>query len=178
MKKIFSQLFLAVFAAVILASCSAVNKNELEFYVIDRSQINASMSDSQIVSVVRRDGRLAFDGDDIKGYNWQTHTVMLKEESVPSIGITTDESGGSAVFKTDDTYAFALVLGNELIYSGGFSNGVKNPAVPMQPCITDTGRYSFSISFDNKYATFADPRSDSRLYSFLNKYGLLSSKTE
>lgn len=178
MKKIFSLFILALFAAALLSSCSAGNKNELGFYVIDRSQINASMSDSQIVSAVRRDGRLAFESGDIKGYNWQTHTVVLKEESVPSIGITTEESGGSAVFKTDDTYAFALVLGNELIYSGGFRSGVKNPAVPMQPCITDTGRYSFSISFDGKYATFADPRSDSRLYGFLNKHGLLSSKTE
>ena len=167
-----------IFLMLTAVSCSKTEKSDLKFYVISRDMLSDSMSDSETVAAAVSDGRLAFDGDDIEGYNWQTHTVMLKEESVPSLGIISAESGGSAVFKTDDTYAFVLALNSELIYVGGFSNGIKNPAVPLQPSIEDNGRYSFKITYNAKYATSADPRSNVKLYNFLNGNGMLSSKSE
>ncbi len=179
MKRI-SRIFLCALTSALLlcVSCSVQKKDSLRFYVVSRSQLSASMSASETAKFVRENGRLAFDGDDIEGYNWQTHTVFLKEEAVPSVGIVTSESGGSAVFKSDDTYAFVLLLDGNMLYYGGFKSGVKNPDVPLQPSVEDSGRYSFQITFDGKYATGNDPRSDNRLYEFLNSQGLLSSKTE
>lgn len=178
MKKIFLFIASAVCAFILLTSCSRYEKGDLQFYVVRRSVISDSMSISEKVKTARAEGRLAFDGGDIDGYNWQTHTVFLKEDSAASVGVVTKESGGSAIFKTDDSYVFVLLLKNKLIYVGGFKNGVKNPDVPLQPCIEDSGRYSFKITYDGKYANTDDPRSDSRMYKFLSKQGLLSSKTE
>ncbi len=165
-------------ALLFCVSCSGQKRDSLRFYVVSRSQLSASMSASETAKFVRENGRLVFDGDDIEGYNWQTHTVTLKSSAVPSVGAVTAESGGSAVFKTDDTHAFVLLLGGHMLYTGGFKSGVKNPDVPLQPSIEDSGRYSFKITFDGKYASGNDPRSDAKLYDFLNSQGLLSSKTE
>lgn len=176
MKK-FTALLLTAIMLLTLCSCRALGAEDLKFYVISSEVISESMSDSEIIKAAEKDGRLAFDGNDITGYNWQTHTVMLREEAVTSVANVTEQSGGSAIFKTDDTHAFVLVLGNTLIYVGGFESGSKNPNVPLEPHIEDKTRYSFSISFNSKYATSKDPRSNAKLYSFLEASGMLSSKT-
>ncbi len=169
---------LPMLAAVLIAlcSCSAPQRQDLKIYVVSRAAVSGTMSDKEIVSAAKSAGRLAFDGDDIEGYNWQSHTVFIKEQSSPSVGIVTDESGGSAIFKTDDTYCFVMTLKNELVYFGGFSQGLKNTEIPLQPYITDAGRYSFTIEFDAKYAENGDCRGNKKLYGFLNKLGMLSSK--
>ena len=178
MKRIFLVLICAFIIIPALGSCSEEQTDDLKFYIISRDILEDAVSDSEKISAVNAYGRLAFDGEDIEGYNWQTHTVFLKEESVASLGNVTEESGGSRIFKTDDTNAFVLMLKNNIIYFGGFHSGVKNPDVPLQPCIEDISRLSFKITFDVKYASFDDPRSAPKLYNFLNKQGLLSTKTE
>lgn len=175
MKKI-SLLFVGILI-ISLCGCSKISKSSLEIYVIEQSEIGDSLSETQIVKLVKQSGRLAFNGEDINGYNWETHTVTMKKESVSSHGAVTTESGGSAIFKVDDSYAYAFVLNNSLIYIGGFMHGSKNPAIPLQPCISDIDDYSFKITFDNKYATSSDPRNDKTFYSFLSDFGLLSSGT-
>lgn len=162
---------------VLLTGCSKADVTDLKVYVIERSKLTASLTASEAVAAAKTSGRFVFDGNDIDGYNWETHTVTLKKESVPSLGTLTSENGGSAIFKVDDTYAFVLTINDKLIYSGGFIQGSKNPSVPLQPYISDIDRYSFAIRFDSKYATAADNRSSATLYSFLNKFGLLSSNT-
>jgi len=160
-----------------LCGCSKLSKSSLEIYVIKQSDLDTSWSDREIVKNVKEIGRLVFTGDDINGYNWETHTVTMKEESVSSHGAVTDENGGSAIFKVDDNYAYVIILDNSLIYTGGFLHGSKNPAIPLQPSISDIDKYSFKITFDSKYATGADPRNNKTLYSFLSDFGLLSSGT-
>ncbi len=161
-----------------LSACTGTNQaSDLKFYVVNRSLLNDGMSDSQVIKTAKAEGRLVFDGEDIYGYNWQNHLITLSKDSVFSIGTTTKESGGSAIFKVDDSYAFVLVLKNKLIYTGGFVSGTKNPNVPLQPYIKDESKYSFSIKFDSKYADFEDNRQNSALYDFLKHQGLLSSKT-
>lgn len=177
MKK-FAAFILILIILTSFSSCASLGAQDLKFYVISGKLLNESMSDSEIIKTAKSEGRLAFDGNDIVGYNWQTHTVMLREEAVTSVGTVTEQSGGSAIFKTDDTHAFVLVLGNTLIYTGGFKSGTKNPNVPLEPHIEDKTRYSFSIEFDSKYATGKDNRSNAKLYSFLESSGMLSSKTE
>ena len=163
-----------ILISFIVCSCANSQKSDLAFYVISRDSIHDDMSDSEIVSTTKSQGRLVFNGEDIEGYNWQNHIVKLHDESVPSLGYVTNESGGSAVFKTDDTYAFVLLIKNELIYVGGFKQGVKNPEIPLQPSIRDFDNNTFSITFDGKYTEYTDNRSDNRLYNFLNKHGILS----
>lgn len=163
---------------VLLSGCSGeASPEQLGFYVISRSSLSDSMADSEIVSLAKESGRLVFDGSDIEGYNWQTHTVTLYETSVPSRGVVTNESGGSAIFKTDDTQAFILTVNDTLIYVGGFTAGSKTPDIPLQPSISDNGNYSFKILFDAKYSTGSDNRNNKALYNFLKSCGKLSSKT-
>lgn len=171
---------LAAAAAVIilLSACSSVKKSDLKMYVVKRSALPASLTGAQVVSAVEKEGRLAFDGDDIEGYNWQTHYVTLKPSAVPSLGRVTAESGGSAIFKVSDEYALVMTVGKRLVYVAGFKNGVKNPDVPLQPSVEDVDGTSFKITFDPRYATGEDPRSSSFLYSFLQDHGMLSAITE
>ncbi len=158
-----------------LCGCSKMSESSLEIYVIEQTKLNSSLSDGETVKLVKQSGRLAFTGDDINGYNWETHTISIKKEAVPSHSTVTAESGGSAIFKVDDSYAYVIVLNKSLIYIGGFLHGSKNPSIPLQPCITDVDEYSFKITFDSKYATGADPRDNKSFYKFLSKFGKLSS---
>lgn len=178
MKRLCLVIAFAMLITAALSSCSKQKPSDLKFYVIKRDELAETTTESEKIKAVDLYGRLAFDGDDIEGYNWQTHTVFLKSDSVLSLGTVTDESGGSRIFKTDDTYAFVLMLKNTIIYSGGFQNGIKNPDIPLQPSIEDSSAQSFKITFDSKYGGNVDPRSAQKLYDFLNKQGLLSTKTE
>lgn len=169
--------FLIVLFILALSGCSNQKVSDLKFYIVERSQLTASLSKGEILSLAKKSGRVAFDGDDIDGYNWQTHTVKFKKDSVTSLGSLTEEKGGSAIFKVDDSYAFVLIINDQLVYYGGFEQGSKNPSVPLQPYIQDVDRYSFKILFDEKYSDIPDNRANQDLYSFLNKFGLLSSKS-
>ena len=177
MKKFFIVFATILACVLLLTSCSDNKITDLRFYVIERSKISNSMSDGEIVKASKNNGRLVFDGDDIDGYNWQNHTVRIKESSITSLGALTEEKGGSAIFKVDDTYAFVITIKDKLVYYGGFEHGTKNPSVPLQPYIQDIDRFSFKILFDSKYPDAGDSRSNESFYSFLNEFGLLSSKS-
>ncbi len=167
-----------VFLTLIIftCACSKQSKSDLKLYVIPRNDLSDSMSDKEKVKAITSLGRLAFDGNDIEGYNWASHTITLYESSVTSYGNITKESGGSSIFKTDDSYAFALIIKDKLIYIGGFEHGSKNPDIPLQPSIRDNDKYSFKIVFDAKYSKNSDNRSNNTLYNFLNSNGMLISK--
>lgn len=173
MKKI---IFLIISILIfLLCGCSKLSESSLEIYVIEQTKLNSSLNDRETVKLIKQNGRLAFNGEDINGYNWETHTISLKNEAVPSHSTITSESGGSAIFKVDDSYAYAIVLNDALVYVGGFMHGSKNPSIPLQPSINDIDEYSFKITFDSKYATGADPRDNKSFYKFLSKFGKLSS---
>ncbi len=167
-----------VILLITLGGCTKTDKTDFKMYVVSRQFLTQDLSDVQIIAAAQKNGRLAFDGNDIDGYNWETHTLTFKNNSVTSLGAVTKESGGSAIFKTDDTFAFVFTLNNKLIYYGGFLQGSKNPDIPLQPYIEDKNTTSVKILFNAKYATREDCRSNSQLYSFFNDCGLLSSKTE
>ena len=163
---------------IALSGCGKSDKSDFKIYVVSRDFVTQDLSDAEIVTVAKKNGRLAFDGNDIEGYNWETHTMTLKNNSVTSLGAITKESGGSAIFKVDDTFAFVFSLNNKLIYHGGFTQGSKNPDIPLQPYISDKDTVSVKILFDSKYASGDDCRLSNKLYSFFNECGLLSAKTE
>ncbi len=170
-------LFIVFLLIISLTGCKNESKSDFKIYVVSRDLITQDLSENEIINVAKKSGRLAFDGDDIQGYNWETHTLTLKDNSVTSHGAVTAESGGSTIFKVDDTYAFIFSLNDKLIYYGGFMQGSKNPDIPLQPYMADKDTTSVKIEFDNKYADHKDNRSNTQLYSFFNKFGLLSSKT-
>lgn len=176
MIKKFCYTLIAILLLSLICGCTSNTPDSLKFYVLSREYINEGMSDNKIVSTAKEHGRFVFDGSDISGYNWQSHTITLNEDSVPTIGTVTAEKGGSALFKVDDSYAFVLVLKNELVYVGGFNNGTKSPDIPLQPYIKDETRYSFSIQFDSKYSSTSDNRANTKLYNFLEYQGLLTTK--
>lgn len=170
-------LVVLILITLLISSCKSSQASDLKFYVISREILQNTITDADIVKKAKNEGRLAFDGEDIMGYHWKTHTVMLNSNAITSIGKVTAESGGSALFKVDDSYAFVLVLNNKLVYTGGFTNGIKNPDVPLQPSIKDKTNTSFSIQFDSKYTNENDKRQNKALYNYLESLGLLSAKT-
>ena len=161
---------------ITLCSCAEATASDLKFYVLNRELLSDSMNSSEIIKTAKKEGRLAFDGEDIISYNWQNHTVNLTKDAVGSVSATTLQSGGSSIFKVDDSFAFVLIIGNKLIYTGGFTSGIKNPQIPLQPSIKDESRYSFSINFDSKYSEKKDNRQNKNLYNFLENQGLLTTK--
>lgn len=167
-----------VLLIISLSGCGKSEKSDFKIYVVSRDFLTQDLSDAEIISTAKKNGRLAFDGNDIEGYNWETHTLTFKDNSVKSLGAVTKESGGSAIFKVDDTYAFVFSLNDKLIYNGGFAQGSKNPDIPLQPYISDKDTTSVKILFNSKYASGDDCRLSNKLYSFLNDCGLLSAKTE
>ncbi len=172
-RKFFCSIFLILL--ILLSGCTKSSVSDLKIYILNRSELSDTLTEREIVNLSKTKGRLAFDGNDIKGYNWETQTVTLKDSSVTSLGVVTVEDGGSAIFKVDDTFAFALIIKNSLIYVGGFKNGTQNPDVPLQPYIIDNNKNSFKIVYDTKYSLESDNRLNQKLYSFLNKHNLLVS---
>ena len=178
MKKRGFYLIACLLMCLIMCACSARGKENLKIYIVDRTLIDDNMTSSEIVSLAYDRGRLAFDGNDIEGYQWSGHVVRLKDEAVPSLGSNSKEDGGSTIFKSKDTDIFILVINKTFIYYGGFEMGTTNPQTPLQPNIKDAGRYTFSINFDSKYAEFSDPRNSEYLYRFLSENEILVTKAQ
>lgn len=166
-------LFLLVI--MLLTGCSKADVNDLKIYVLPAQKLSAALTDDEIVKAAKTSGRLVFEGSDIKGYNWENHTMLFKTESVPSHSAVTKENGGSRIFKVDDNYLFVIAIKNSLVYYGGFEHGSKNPNVPVQPSISDVNDYTIKITFDPKYSTTTDNRSSEMLYNFFNTHGLFLS---
>ena len=77
---------------------------------------------------------------------------------------------GSVLFQTASGDAFVLVLGKQLLYSGGFSE--NNAGV----YIRDVGEKDFELCFSDPFGDLADPRGNTALYNFLIDRQLLVSE--
>lgn len=161
-----------------LCSCKGSDINDLKIYVIPSTDISQALTDGEIVNAVKNSGRLVFEGSDIDGYNWENHTLTFNSDSIISHGKVTKESGGSRIFKVDDSYLFVIVIKNELVYYGGFEHGSKNPSIPVEPCISDVDDYTVKLTYNAKYATQNDKRSSELLYNFFDKYNLFLSNVK
>ena len=165
---------IAFFAALVLlfgcAGCKKT-KEDLKFYVVPGEAVTASMVDSAILSAAKREGRVAFTGEDIAGWLWEEHRVQLQQVAVK--GGQTD--GGSALFQAEAGDYFVLTVGNRIIYTGSFAPADGSVKALKNPYIKDGADDTFYLLVDRKYAEGEDPRANTYLYDYLTDQQLLAS---
>ena len=164
--------FLLIILVLLASLCGCKGKETLQFYVVEGELLSGGESDGELLSIAKKRGRLVFTDADMEGYLWKDHTVRLKE--APVRGSMTD--GGSRLFQAEPQDRFLLVLGNRVLYRGGFDEGSGSTTPQISPYIMDESNQSFSILFSSKYSEGEDPRGNERLYRFLTDRQLLSSK--
>ncbi len=156
-------------AALALLLCGCSKNDTLYLYVLPQREVSADMSDAEIASLARRIGRLALEGEDLVGVQWDTQRFEIAGD-LPA-GAASSESGGSALLKTTDGDLFVWILGGRPVYVGGFARGGSNAATPRVPYIVDDGRRIFRVETDDRYGR--DLRFDTKLYRYFEKRGLL-----
>ncbi len=169
MSKRIIALLLAGLLLLGLCSCRA-KREDLKFYVVRGADVTDSMVDTTLLRVAKEKGRLAFTGEDIRGWYWADHQVLLRDLAVK--GGQTD--GGSALFQAEAEDVFVCALGNEVLYVGGFSPAGDGVALPREIYITDGSADNFAICCRNAYEAAEDPRNVQKLYDYLAQYDLLT----
>lgn len=168
MKKRIVALLLACLLLLGLCACQPARK-DLKFYVVRGADVTDSMVNSTLLRVAKEKGRLAFTGEDIRGWYWKDHQVLLRDLAVK--GGATD--GGSALFQAKAEDLFLCVMGNEVLYVGGFSAAGDGVALLRDIYITDGEADNFAIACRTEYAAEKDPRNVEKLYNYLAQYDLL-----
>lgn len=163
---------LMILMALLCCLCGCKGEASLKFYVVEGEYLTGGESETEMLSIAKKSGRLVFTDADIEGYLWSEHRIRLKE--APVRGSIAD--GGSRLFQAEANDRFLLVLGNRVIYFGGFAAGSGSAAIQISPYIIDEGAQTFSIAYSSKYSEGEDPRGDQRLYRYLTEHQLLSSK--
>lgn len=169
MKKILS---FGLILCLLLGIFGCSGQKGLEFYVVKGELLRGNESDRELLSLAKKQGRLAFTQEDLEGYLWAEHELRLKAQ--PSLGSA--GQGGSRIFQAEAGDCFLLVLHGKLLYSGGFYSPEGSAQVQISPFIKDTSSQSFSISFSSKYSEEEDPRGNKKLYDYLADCQLLASK--
>lgn len=149
---------------LVFSGCKAKSE-DLTFYVLKKADFNADMTESAMLSAAKEKGRVAFTGAELEGWLWSDHIVRLKNVNVKNSTVD-----GSVLFQTASGDAFVLVLGEQLLYSGGFSE--NNAGV----YIRDVGEKDFELCFSDPFGDLADPRGNTALYNFLIDRQLLVSE--
>ena len=153
-----------------LAGCKA-QKDDLKFYVLKKADVTDSMVDSALLQAAKEKGRIAFTAEDIKGWYWQEQKVYLQDVSV----LGGQKDGGSALFQAEAEDVFLLVLGNRVLYSGGFQAAGSTVSPLREIYIKDGEEDSFSIACRKEYEAAEDPRNQTVLYNYLAEQQLLAS---
>lgn len=144
-----------------LTGCKA-NAEDLVFYVLKKEEV--PVAESALLSAAKEKGRAVFTGEDLEGWLWSTHTVRLKQVNVKNTA-----AGGSALFQSEKDDVFVLVLGNQVLYSGGFDEDAEGL------CLRDAGERDFELVFSDSFGDSKDPRGNTALYDFLIEQQLLVS---
>ena len=173
MKKRLIAVLILIMMLVCLAACKS-GRADLKFYVLKNADVAENMSDPALLAAAKSKGRVAFTGEDIRGWYWADHQVLLRELSV--YGGT--QNGGSRLFQAEAEDVFILALGNRIIYSGGFESAVEPLGDAKEIYIVDGEKDNFAIACRGDYDAAEDPRNVTALYNYLAEYNLLSGAKE
>ncbi len=158
----------------LLSLCACGGKGALGLYILSAEQVKDSMSAREIGALAAQEGRLALNGQDFVGVDWENQYFAVDAKAVPSVSTVTAEHGGCSLLKTTDEDVFVWVLNGKALYVGGFEMGSSNPATPRSPYIQDKERYTFAIAADDRYGE--DLRFNKALYNWFYKAGLIKSE--
>lgn len=173
MKKRILALLALILILCSLSACRA-ERSTLKFYVLKKADVAENMSDSALLAAAKSEGRVAFTGEDLRGWYWPDHQVLLRDLTVYGGA----QDGGSKLFQAEAEDIFILALGNRIIYSGGFASAGETLGDAKEIYIEDGNSDNFAIVCRNEYDAAEDPRNVSALYEFLADYDLLSGVKE
>lgn len=169
MKKRSIAILILMIMLVCLASCRSA-RADLKFYVLKKADVAENMSNSALLSAAKQNGRVAFTGEDLRGWYWPDHQVLLRNLSVYGGA----QDGGSRLFQAESGDVFILALGNRIIYTGGFASAEETVGDTKEIYIEDGAADNFAVVCRNQYEAEEDPRNAERLYNYLAEYNLLS----
>ena len=166
-------LALTVLLLLVMTGCKKT-KEDLKFYIVDGDAVSVGMADGAVLNTARREGRVAFTGEDLAGWSWEEQRVQLADVSV--VGGSRD--GGSRLFQADADDCFVLAIGNRVIYTGSFAPDSGSVRAVRNPYIQDGEGDTFYLLCDRKYAEGEDPRINGYLYKYLTDRQLLVSEIQ
>lgn len=173
MKKRLIAVLMLITMLICLASCRAA-RSDLKFYVLKKADVAENMADSALLAAAKSRGRVAFTGEDLRGWYWPDHQVLLRDLSVRGGA----QEGGSQIFQAEAGDLFILALGNRIIYVGGFSAAEDTLGETKEIYIEDGTADNFAVACRNEYDAEQDPRNVDALYNYLAEYDLLSGVKE
>lgn len=173
MKKRFIAIFILIMMLGCLSSCRAP-RADLKFYVLKQADAAENMAESALLAAAKRDGRVAFTGEDLRGWYWPDHQVLLRNLLVYGSA----QGGGSRIFQAEAGDLFILALGNRIIYTGGFSAAEDTLGQSSELYIEDGTADNFAVVCRGEYEAEQDPRNVDALYDYLADYDLLSGVKE
>lgn len=168
MKKRIIAILILMLMLLGLASCRS-SRDDLKFYVLKKADVAENMADSALLAAAKEHGRIAFTGEDLRGWYWPDHQVLLRDLSVYG-----SAQGGSRIFQAEAEDLFVLVLGNRVLYSGGFGSAENALGNRGELYIEDGAADNFAVACRNEYEAEKDPRNNEALYDYLAEYNLLS----
>lgn len=112
-------------------------------------------------------------GEDILSYEWDTHTIVFKDEFLSSceVGETEDDFGvgGSKILGIYYPDQFAVYLYGEELYRGYMKPQAYVSFMPMGPMISNSDKGIIIECLDNNL----DTRNNEKLHEILKNNGLL-----
>lgn len=164
---------LIAICVLLLCSLCGCGEQTLGLYVLPADSISDVMTAGEIADVVQEKGRLALDGSDFAGVDWENQCYAVKAEASASVSVITAQSGGSSILKTTDSDVFVWMLSGKVLYVGGFEKGSASVSAQKDPYIKDKERYIFSIE---TVSSEGDKRFNDKLYNYFYKQGLIKSE--
>lgn len=174
MRKLYKVIF-TILVMGLLFGCdkSAHNDKKFEFFMLRQIE-----GDNGIMELVKDDSPI-FTEDDMRSYDWDTHTIIFTEEFLADRGIIDEvdpESllyGGSQVLGEFYPDQFAIFLDGEELYRGYLQLPLFLSFMPSGPMIFDVDK-GIEIKYVGNVADKTDPRDNENLYNFLKDRHLLS----
>lgn len=170
------KLIIVISILLILSGCQKTNHNaeNLEMYILRHSVIDKNNSE------IIKDDSPIFTGNDIKSYDWDTHTIIFTDEFLTERKVDDAEvsdsliDGGSQILGVFYPDQFAFCLDGEEMYRGYMKPQLFISFLPSGPIISDVEN-GIEIKNVGNVNDKTDPRDNKELYNFLKDKELLKS---
>ena len=149
------------------STANKLNKVTIEFYNAVEKE---AFSEEYIISK-----EPLFTGEDINYYEWNTHTIVFKDEFL-SQQKNNDKNikiGGSAMFGTKARDKFMVYVDNELIYDGFYNQSSLSSFFPIGAVMVDISDGVRIVFQGIQSVEPEDNRFDLRIYEALKRDEIL-----
>jgi hypothetical protein len=143
----------------------------------------AVAADPPVVDIRSDDGKVLIAADQIRSYDWATHTLTLAPKARQELADQLRKSK-----RLVSGIPFAVAVGGKAVYSGTFtsvesSRSFSTPVILTDPAVLDPKLSADQVRIQLGYPTAAffkgdDPRSDKRIHEALKAAGKLATDAD